>query len=217
MTDATSTTPATTTTAAAPTIDVAAIAQQAAAAAAAEAGKIMEQKAKDVAAATRAEIARSISGEKEPSQQNQVLERFVQDPVKFAQTIKDVAKREMREEAAAERQLADVQRSVLQPLVSEYPELNSEVKLDLVEKRTERYERSGISYPEALKKAAEETVKEFGLKSVSEAQRESGYRAAGLPGGGGFSPGAPTFDPAKSEKDFFSGMKERMNAQRKRA
>jgi hypothetical protein len=193
-------------------VDVAKIAEQAAAAATAAATKIAEQKASEVADSTRKAIARQIAGEPEKPVNERALEELVKDPVRSLRVAVDVAKKEIREEEAVQKRLENTQRQVVGAVIQEYPGLNSEKKLAAVERFAADYEAQGVPYAEALKKACDDAVKEFGLKSVSETQRENGYRA-GLPGGGGASsPGASAFDDSKSQSSFLDGMRSRMNS-----
>ncbi len=200
-----------------PVIDTARIAEEAARAATQAAEKIMDQKVAEVAAQTRRDIARSIDGEKPVAPQTQFLEHFATDPARAFHTLKEITKREMREEDAAKQGIVDTQRAVVSPFVNEYPELNSPKRLAAVEKFAEQYEKAGMSYGEALQKGCEDAVKEFGCKSVSDAQRENGYRA-GLPGGGGStSSGAQPYNENASNQSFLEGMQSRMKGFRTKA
>lgn len=199
-----------------PPVDVAAIAAKAAEGAIAEAGRVAQTEAARIAGNKLAEIGRSLLGQEKPNPSMQVLESFVNNPVGFAHTIKEVAKNEIRNEMQANQSHANTQRAVMAPILSEYPELNSPNKIALVEKLTEKYQREeGKSYSEALELGAKATVKEFGLTSVSDAQRTGAARFTGLPGGGGTLPaGTQRHNEAKSQADFLSGMKAAANGVR---
>ena len=198
----------------APTIDPAAIAAKAVEAATEAATKIAEQKATEFANKRIGEAVRVLQGKPEEDPKRKFLETLVDDPTRVLRTAVDVAKKEMHEELSAQEAVKATQRNVILPVIDEYPELKSEAKLDFVEARAIKYQRSGMDYAAALKKGTEDAVKEFNLKSVSEAQREGSYRYPGLPGGGGLSPGAPRFDDAKSQQSFLDGMKAKQAAQR---
>lgn len=200
-----------------PQFDAKAIAQEAARAATEAATVMAEKKATEIAAARIKEIGRALTGEQPVSPQRQVLENLVDDPLKTFMTVKEVTKREIREELRAERDRTDTQRSVVMPILQEYPELNKPNRLALVERLTDENVANGMSYPDALKKGCEDTVKEFNLKSVTEAQRDGTYRQVGLPGGGGVNPGAPQHDEQKSQSSFLDSMRNRMVSFRKRS
>ncbi len=195
-----------------PAIDVNKIVADATKAATDAATKTAEQSASKIAAQKLEMIGRALTGEKPQDQSEMVLEKFVKDPLRALHTVKEQAKAEIREENAQQETLKETQRVVVMPFLNEYPELQSKTKLALVEKLAEDKQRTGMSYSDALKAACDETVKEFGLKSVSEAQRNGDARFAGLPGGGGYAPSAPKYDEAKSNDTFLSGMKARANS-----
>lgn len=210
--------PAQTTQPAQPQIDVQAIANQAAEAAAAKATAVAQEMATRVTNERLAQAAAVLNPNLKPVDPGQrVLEDLVANPIATLHTVKELAKKEIREEFDKKQLVVDTQRSVLTPMISEYPELNSPNKLALVEKLAEKHQKSGKSMGEALKLASEEAIKEFGLKSVSEAQRDGTARFTGLPGGGGYvSSGSQKFDESKSQTDFISGMKKAAEAARSR-
>lgn len=209
------TTPASAAAPAAPAVDAAAIAREAASEATKAAAQLFKEQSANIAKATREEIARSISGEKPKPKEQELLETFAKDPAQVLHRLKEMTKDELRNEERQRNEIRETQRSIVAPFVEEYPQLTGK-KLSFVEKIAEQYEAQGVPYSEALKKGCEEAVKEFGLESVTEAQKKAGYRAVGLPGGGGMSMGAPAFDEKKSESDFLSGMKARHSAIRTR-
>jgi hypothetical protein len=206
--------------AAAPQVNIQEIVTKAADAAAKAAGeaatKVAEQKATEVAGRRMQEIGRELAGDKAVDPAKQFLESFVSAPDKLLHGLKEVTKREIREEYARADEVARTQRDVVGPVVKEYPGLNSPNKLALVERLAEQHQANGLSYADALKKAADDTVKEFGLKSVTE-EAQNG-RVVALPNGGAaFIGGAPKYDEGKSNSDFLAGMKGRMNAFRKKS
>jgi len=204
----------------APEVNIQEIVAKAADAAAKAAGdaatKVAEQKATEVAGRRMQEIGRELAGDKPVDPAKHLLEQFVSAPDRLLHGLKEVTKKEIREEQAREREIAKTQVDVVGPVVKEYPGLNSPKKLALVETLAERYVGEGMSYAEALKKGAEETVKEFGLKSVTE-EAQNG-RVVTLPNGGAaYIGGAPKYDEGKSQSDFLAGMRSKMNASRKKS
>ena len=195
-----------------PIIDIAKITADAVSQATAKAEKIADEKATKVAAQKLEMIGKALTGDKGADMNEVILKTFVADPLKAFHTVKEAAKKEALDQVRSDNQIADLQRAVASPFLSEYPELNSPNKLALVERLADQYEASGTSYADALKKGFEETVKEFGLKSVSEAHRTGAAYNTGLPGGGGFIPGAPQHDEAKSQSNFMTNMKNKMNS-----
>lgn len=214
MTDTPVTPAATPSPAAAPAPDTNAIVERAASAAAEAAMKMVDSKASEIATKKLQEIGRAMANEPKPDPTKQFLEGFVSDPAKAFHAVKEITKRELREENQAAENIRATQRNVIGPIINEYPELNNPTRLKFVEKLADDYKQAGMSYDAALEKAGKETVKELGLKSVSEAQRSGSYGYAGLPGGGGFNPGAPRHDEQKSQSSFLQSMRERAAAVR---
>lgn len=187
--------------------DATALAKQVTEAAVAAATQVAEKRASEHAAFKLQQAADVLTGRPQVDPTEQILKGFVADPVKAFKTVKDVAKQEIYAEMDKKKNTEDMQRSVVMPFIDQYPELKGDAKLALVEKLTEKHEKAGLSYSEALKKGCEETVKEFGLKPVSEAQRQSAALYAGLPGGGGMGSGAPARDEGQAQTDFISSLK----------
>lgn len=199
-----------------PTIDVAKVAESAAEAATKVASEMIEKKASEIATAQLREFGRKLSGEEAPDPGKQFLESFVSNPAKVLHGIKELTKKEIAEENKAIERVQTTQRNVVTPFINEYPELNSPKKLALVQQLASQKEAAGMSMEQALQEGCEEAVKEFNLKSVSDAAREGNYAATGLPGGGAYRPGAPKFNEAKSNSDFLAGMKSRVTSFRKK-
>lgn len=161
--------------------------------------------------ATLAKVGQALSGEVPPNKSDEFLKNFVAAPEKVLSNVIDIAVNRTETRNNQVNAVNKIQREVVAPFVNEYPELKSPNKFALIEKLAGDKERSGIPYAEALKSACEETVKEFGLKSVSEAERQSGY-GAGLPSGGAARNGAPIVSEEKSQSDFITGMRARSNS-----
>lgn len=215
------TTEAPTTPAAAPAtpqvIDVQAITNQAVEAATKAASGMAEKKATEIAAKRIQEIGRAMSGDGAVNPTQTALETFVADPLKTMHSLKEITKKEIREEQQRINDYQATQRNSVQPFINDYPELNSPKKLALVEKLADQHAASGLSYADALKKGCEEAIKEFGLKSVSEAEKAGNVANVALPHGGGFRSGTPSISQEKSTSDFMTGMKSRLVSFRKRA
>lgn len=202
---------------AAPQVDISALVAKAAEAATKAASEAAERKATEIAAKRIQDIGRAMVGEPQADPGKQFLETFVADPVRSLHSLKEITKRELKEEMAEKEKVAKTQVDSVGPFIKEYPELNSPKKLAMVEALANQQQALGLSYGEALKKACEETVKEFGLKSVSEAERDGSYAHVALPGGGGYRPGAPKQNEEKSQTDFLSGMRSKMSSFRKKS
>lgn len=158
------------------------------------------------------QAAAILTGQPQVDIGEQVLKGLVADPIKFAKTISDATEARVMKTVKAQKATEDLQRSVMLPLIEEYPALKGAAKIALVEKLTEQKEAANIPYAEALKEAAQEVIKEFDLKPVSEAQRTNAALYAGLPGGGGMGSGVAVRDETKSQQDFLSGMRSRMSS-----
>jgi hypothetical protein len=198
---------------AAPAVDAAAIAQQAADMVRAEVAKVTA----DVTAKADAKLkhaARVLSGEPEATSTEDILETFLKDPVKTLHTVKEVAKREMREEQEQQDQKIRTERAVVGPMLNQYPGLKTDANSAAVEMIAGRLSKSGMSYAEALKAACEKVIKDNDLKSVSDAQRNGDANFAALPGSGGGSAGggAPQRDEGKNAQDFITSMKNRVSS-----
>lgn len=214
MTDpATPTAPAATpppTPPAAPVIDAQKIASDATAAA--------------VAAATRAatdrltQIGQALMGQPAKTQEQSFIETFVTNPAKVLSSLKDITKKEMRDEDAAVSAVRDTQRMVVGPMLKEYPELNTPTRLAFVERMADAHKANGKTYAEALDLGAKDVVRELGLKSVTDAIKDGTYRAAGLPGAGGAGfAAASAHDEGKSQNTFIAAMRASAQAVRNRS
>ncbi len=193
----------------APTVDVDKITKDATAAAV----KVAEEQTTKLVGEKLRRFGAQLSGDgADPNAQ--VMSEFLKDPLNVLKSVKEVAKSEIREEHQRQAAHKEVQRAVATPFISDYPEINNPKKLAMVEKLAEDYTADGMSYADALKKGFEETVKEFGLKSVSEKQKEDSINHAGLPGGGGISPVNQRHDEVKSQSDFLTAMKAKAQAVR---
>lgn len=197
----------------APEVNVDVIVQKATEEATKAAEKIANKKAMEIANERLSKAASVLKGEPERSADDQVLEVFTKDPLKTLHTLKEITKKELRDELAADTERKQVEFNTVNPFIKEYPELNSPKKLALVERLADEYVSKGQSREQALKTACQETISEFGLKSVSEQERQEGY-SAGLPSGGGFRQPATKFSEEKSQQDFLSGMRNRMQGYR---
>lgn len=195
-------------------VDHVAIAASAAEAATKAAMKTADERATKVAAEKLAQVGRALIGEQPQDVKQQVLQRFVDNPLETMNTITQAATDRAMKQVDARLATESIQRNVVGKHAAEYPELKGPNKLALIEKLAEQYERNGDSYSLALDKACTDTVKEFGLQSVSEAQRTGAALHTGLPGGGGMGSGAPRRDEAKSNSDFMAGMRAKMSATR---
>lgn len=217
MTEAAVNTPAATPPPAPAGPDIEAITRQVTEAAVKAAEAASAKQADAIATKTRKDIAQALNGGEQVDPSKKFLEQFLTDPTRAFYNTKEMAKSELREENAAIANQQKVQRTVLTPFVEEYPALATGKKLAMVEKITEQHQNEGMSYADALKQACSDTVKDLGLKSVSEMQRDGEINAAGLPNGGGsFGGGSSKFDDKKSSLDFLQGMKEKAAAIRTR-
>lgn len=198
---------------AAPVVDVAAITK-----AAVDAAK--EQAKTDtanVAADIKKSITTALNGEDKSDPSDSFLKAFAKDPVRAFQMTKEAAKNEVLEIIAHDNNTKKIQTQVVAPLLQEYPGLNSDKKMAMVEKITEKYQAQGKTYQEALKLACDDTIKDLGLKSVSQIQQEEESNAGALPNGGGYLGNPPSqISNAKSSSDFLTGMKDRAAAFRQR-
>ena len=214
----TNTTPTAESAPAAQQIDTAKITQEVAAIASEAASKAAEQAASKIAEKRLKDAARMLTGEPETPQVNPYLARMVQNPEGHIIDVIETTEKRVLDRVNKERHAENVIRSVGNKYAAEYPQITEGNKLALVEKLMEQNERSGMPKGEALEHAFQATAKEFGLKSVSDMQREGNYQYS-LPFGAGGVPmgGQPRFDDSKSTNDFFSGMKARASATRKRS
>lgn len=202
------------TSAATPQVDIKAIEERVAAAAQSAAMKVAESKAAEIASAKLKEIGRQISGDVQTDHKKEYLDAFLTDPVR---AIAAIAKKEvsnLREEQEIKNRVITDQQVVVGAFLGEYPDLNTPKKLAMVEKLAEQYEKSGMSYRDALRASCEDAVKELGLKSVKEVQAAQSY--GGLPRGGGFTHSGtkPSFDDSKSNNDFIAAMQAKGRAVR---
>lgn len=197
----------------APIVDVEAITKKATEAAQKAALEIADKRATEIAADRLKEIGRAMTGEAAPDPKKRALVDFAEDPTRTLLAVKEIAKREtkqeLQEELRREKEIEKVQLEVGGKFIQEYPELNSPKKMALVERLADDYVSQGLSYKDALEKSMKEAVDEFKLKPVSEAERFNSYARTGLPGGGGYTPGAPKFDESKSQSDFITGLRNR--------
>ena len=200
----------------APAVDVEAVTKRVTEEATKRAQETIEKKATELATEKIVQIGRAMTGEQEKSPEQKLIEDFVSSPVKILSALKDITKKEIKDENDQIRKFQENQRSIAKPIVDEYPEMNSPNKLALAEKLAEQYVNSGMDYNSALEKGLKDTVKEFGLKSVSEAQKDGTYRATGLPGGGGVGTGAPKYDEEKSQRTFVQAMRDKMTSFKKK-
>lgn len=201
---------------AAPAIDVAALTADITQKVTASVSKTAEEKATAIAAQKLAVIGKALSGEQAPDTRKIVLETFVDDPLKALHTVRESAKNEAVKEIRQELAYKDTQVAVSSKFMPEYPELKATNKLRMVEKIADDYVAQGKPYNEALELGFQETIKEFGLKSVSEAQRNSAVRGVGLPTGGGFASQTEQASPEKVQSDFLAGMQARARSFRTR-
>lgn len=198
--------------------DPKALAEQVSKVAVEAATKIAEDRAAAVAKDSADKLAKAaaiLTGTPEVDKNEQILQGFIKDPVKFAKTIHESAVNTVMSTMAKNKATEQQQMDAIGPFIREYPELRGN-KLKLVEKLAEEKEKGGMAYGDALKEAAAETVKEFKMEKVSEAQRNSAAFYAGLPGGGGMGSGVPVRDEGKAQTDFISGMKARLSSFRVR-
>lgn len=210
------TTPAATPAPAPQTVDIKAIASEAARAAQEAMAPMIEKQASKAAADKLAIIGKALSGESDKPAVDPVLRSFIENPAGTLHSLKEITKREVQAEQS-EKTAADKKiYNAVSPFVNEYPELNTDKKLKAVERFAQDNVAAGMTVEQAYKTACEDAVKEFNLKSVSEAQRNNAAGRVGLPHGGGVGSNAPQFDEGKSSTDFIAGMKSRMTSFRTR-
>lgn len=204
--------------AAAPVIDVAKITSDAVAAATEAAGKIAEKKATDIAAQKIMAMGKAMAGESTNTENPnaQFMDTFLKNPLGVVQAVSKMAGDKVRDDIDKTEAIKATQRDVVNPFIRDYPELQSEKKLALVERLAEHHQSLGKTYKEALKVACEETVAEFGLEKISEAERQNAY-SYGLPGGGAISTKARERSEAKSQSDFLQGQRDRAASIRRKA
>lgn len=204
--------------AAQPQMDMSAVVKSAADAATKAATETAERIAQKITGDRMKQAASILNGEPTVTPQQQTLEQFVSDPLKALHTVKEMAKREMKQEMEEENgrrnQVVDTQRKVGVPFIQEYPEVNQPNRMALVEKLTDKHLAAGLPYEQALEKGFKETIAEFKIQSVTEAQKSGNYH--GLPNGGGVSAGAPKHNEEKAQTDFVSGMRSRLSSFRKK-
>lgn len=162
-------------------------------------------------------LGKAILGEKVKTQNDEVLEMVVSDPIKTFAATKDVAVRESVDTMLGVLATRELRAEVKSEFVSEYPELKSQSKQKIVDALVQSKRDSGMSYGDALRESYKEVVTEFGLKSVKEAQRERGYSLSS-PGGGGrtASPDQQQVDAKASASSFLKEMQARAAAVRNR-
>lgn len=183
---------------------------------AAKATAAAEQVARKVAGEQLKAIGAQLSGEI-VDQGKQLVERIATDPIGYSRDLKEIAKREAKDELRAElRQEREMERdqvAAVQPFVNEYPELAKPRRLAMVEKLASDImrEEKGVPYREALKRACQATVEEFGMKSVTAAAEEAASNVGLLPLGSNVisgPSGKKSFDEAASRNSFIAGMRE---------
>lgn len=198
------------TTATIPQADIAEITKQATITATAAAEKTLVKKAEELSAAHLKRIGQALSGGEPVDANKNALTAFAGDTLGVLNAVKEQAKKETLEAVGKARNIERVQESVGTKFINEYPELNSEKRIKIVEALASEHEAKGLSYKEALTKGFEDTVTELGLKSVTEAVKEKGYNGVGLPSGGGFlGNNNNQFNDSKSSSDFITSMKSR--------
>lgn len=201
----------------APQVDMAKLAEHAAKAATEAAVKTIDEQVNKKVGEKMQAAAAVLTGAEKPDPQKRALEMFVNDPLGTMNNIISIAKNEVKKEFGASKNIEDTQARVFGAAIQEYPQLKEQNKVALAEKLAENYVAEGQPYEKALELALKDTAKEFGLKSVSELQKEGNY-SGGLPGGGGYSPrGGSGFDDKKSSSDFLSGMRTRLQSVRSKA
>lgn len=196
--------------------DVAALVETASKAAIEKATKLANEKAEAAINQRMREAGRILSGEQDKSDPNvDFITRFAQEPIKVITGVKDYAKQEayqqFKTEAAAER----IQTEVAEKFKKEYPELAAGNKAKLVDALARTKIAEGKPLREALEESFKETVSEFGLKSVSDSQREASY-ALGIPTGGGYvgggSDGTKAYNAEESAAAFVKGQRARLSS-----
>lgn len=201
----------------APQVDIAKITQDAAAIAAQAASEAAKTEAVRISNERLKEAARVLTGEPAKGEErvDPLLEYMLNDPRRYARELKELTKKELREEMSRQSEHERVTKRVCDQTFREYPEINTPARLAMVDSICQGYERAGLPYAEALKKGFEDAVKDLGLKSVSELQAEGKY-VHGIPGGGGGYYGAsqPPRNESKLSTDFVTQMRQRIVAQR---
>lgn len=195
-----------------PPVDVAALTKSITESVIASTTKVAQEQATKIAAARLKEVGQALTGVEAPDKEQQMLRTLVDKPLSTLHSLKEVVKQEMRQETAQQKAIESTQRAVLNPIIAEHPGLNTPNKLALVESLTAKNQAAGMSYQASLEKAAKDTVAEFQLPSVSEAERNEAAQGTGLPSGGGNRGGTPRWDAGKSDSSFMQGMKDRFKS-----
>lgn len=216
----TTTQPAAPTPPPAPAVDVEAIKQEAVTAAKAALGDV-EKLAEEKAQLKVREAFKKITGEDDQPQINPILQEFVKDPGAALLTVKDMAKKEAKDELKAEaKETSDFEaaaREASQPFIQEYPEIAQH--LDLVDGFTRNELDKGTDFKEAVKAAFKKTAERLGLRNAKELAVQKKIQAAGLPpvsGGYGAADGKAEFNEAASTAKYMQGLRERSKFVRSR-
>ncbi len=202
-----------------PAVDISKITQDAAAIAAQAASEAAKAEAVRISNERLKEAARVLTGEPAKGEEkiNPLLEYMLNDPQRYARELKELTKKELREEMSRQTEHERTTKKVCDQIFREYPEINTPARLAMVDSICQGYERAGLAYGEALKKGFEEAVKDLGLKSVTELQAEGKY-VHGIPGGGGgyFGASQPPRNESKLSQDFVTQMRQRLVSQKTR-
>lgn len=200
-----------------PAVDVKKITEEVTSAVTSSMKQVVQDAAKAQAAENLKFIGRQISGENQPDPNQVALSIMQKEPLKFASTVIELAKTEIRKEnAQAESRNAEL-RDVAEPILKEYPALQEPKKFALAERIQSHYISQGLTESEALKKGLEEAAKEFNLKSVSEQQKDGAVNGVALPTGGSFYPtGVTRPDEAKAQASFLEGIKAKAKSVRQK-
>lgn len=121
---------------------------------------------------------------------NPLHEEFLKDPASLLKDVKDLAKKEIREEDDQKRAIEERRQVELGPIAKEYadkhPALKSTAAGKMVDAELARLARANpdLSEKEALTQALDSTVKELealGVKSPTEEERKKAEQAALTP------------------------------------
>lgn len=173
----------------------------------------------DIAGEVKKSLQALVGGEKPKKQTNPLHEAFLEDPATLLNNVKELAKREIKEEEEQIKTQNARRKQELGPIAKEYsskhPSLQTTAGNHLVEIEFANILDSNPdkSEKEAFKEACDKAVahlESLGIKSPTEEERKRAEQAAQMPPMA--HPGLPSarngFNPAKSADDYIKQQQE---------
>lgn len=158
-------------------------------------------------------VAKALSGEEEEARPDPLLVALAKDTKgflgEFAVQVKEQAKREMKEESAAQSKQAEKAQEIARPFLDKYPEMKDH--MDDADAYMKQALHSGEPLEKAIESAFNKTVKKFNLKSLSDEERQRQAAYAGIPPVG--SPGMPSQEKqTSSAMDYINSLRKQSKA-----